>query len=142
MSTAPAALAMTAEEIESFLGGVFPQANLDLVSVDLDCVWLRRRVGEADLRPGGTVAGPVLMEIADGAVFVLVLSRIGRQALAVTTNLSINFLRKPAANCDVLAKANVLKLGSRLVIAEVSVFSEGEERPVAHAVVTYSIPPA
>jgi len=92
------------------------------------------------LRPGGTISGPVLMGLADLAMYAVVLSAVGRVVLAVTTNLNINFLRKPAA-VDVIAQARMLKLGKRLAVGEVELFSEGDPDMVAHVTATYSIPP-
>lgn len=92
------------------------------------------------LRPGGTIAGPVLMALADYAMYAVTLSMAGRVALAVTTNLNINFLRKPGPR-DVLAEARLLKLGKRLAVSEVVLRSEGESEAVAHVTGTYSIPP-
>ncbi len=90
------------------------------------------------LRPGGTIAGPFMMMIADVCMYAVVLSLLGEIKLAVTTNLNINFLRKPA-NTDLVAKGDIIKLGKRLAVIEVSIFS-GDEI-VAHATGTYSIPP-
>lgn len=94
------------------------------------------------LRPGGTVAGPMLMGLADFALYVAVLSAIGRVELAVTTNLNCNFLRRPKPR-DAIAHARLLKLGKRLAYGEVSIYSDGEadDGPVAHVTATYSIPP-
>jgi uncharacterized protein (TIGR00369 family) len=92
------------------------------------------------LRPGGTISGPMLMGLADLAMYAVVLSAVGRVELAVTTNLNINFLRKPAA-VDVIAEARMLKLGKRLAVGEVQLFSEGDPDMVAHVTATYSIPP-
>ncbi len=92
------------------------------------------------LRPGGTISGPMLMGLADLAMYAVVLSAVGRVELAVTTNLNINFLRKPAA-VDVIAEARMLKLGKRLAVGEVELFSEGDPDMVAHVTATYSIPP-
>jgi acyl-coenzyme A thioesterase PaaI-like protein len=94
------------------------------------------------LRPGGTVAGPMLMGLADFAMYVAVLSAIGRVELAVTTNLTCNFLRRPKP-VDVVGDARLLKLGRRLAYGEVSLYSDGEQAngPVAHVTATYSIPP-
>jgi uncharacterized protein (TIGR00369 family) len=92
------------------------------------------------LRPGGTIAGPILMALADYAMYAVTLSMIGKVELAVTTNLNINFLRKPAPR-DVLAEARILKLGKRLAVSEVVLRSEGEADAVAHVTGTYSIPP-
>ncbi|HYV04723.1 MAG TPA: PaaI family thioesterase [Blastocatellia bacterium] len=92
------------------------------------------------LRPGETISGASLMTLADMAMYVTVLAMIGPVLLAVTTSLNINFLRKPAKT-DVIAECRILKLGSRLAVGEVTMFSEGDPSPVAHATVTYSIPP-
>lgn len=94
------------------------------------------------LRPGGTVSGPALMSLADYAMYVALLSAIGRVELAVTTNLTCNFLRRPRPGA-ILADCRMLKVGKRLAVGEVSLYSEGEEAngPVAHVTATYSIPP-
>jgi len=92
------------------------------------------------LRPGGTVSGPVLMALADFVMYAAVMGKIGRIELAVTTNLSINFLRRPEP-VDVLAHAHLIKLGKRLAVGEVDMFSDGIEDMIAHVTCTYSIPP-
>ena len=91
-------------------------------------------------RPGGTISGPHMMLLADACMFGVVLSLIGRVELAVTTNLNINFLRKPRES-DLLAKGEIIKLGKRLAVLEVALYSEAEDKLVAHATGTYSIPP-
>ena len=95
---------------------------------------------ESFLRPGGTISGPVIMGLADYALFVAILTKIGLVELAVTTNLNINFLRRPDPG-DLLAVANVIKIGKRLAVAQVEVYLDGEESMIAHATSTYSIPP-
>src|SRR6185437_13580016 len=92
------------------------------------------------LRPGGTISGPMLMGVADLALYAIVLAAIGRVELAVTTSLTINFLRKPPPT-DILAHARLLKLGKRLAVGEVDLFSADDPDMVAHVVGTYSIPP-
>ena len=92
------------------------------------------------LRPGGTVSGPVMVALADVATYALVLGLIGPVELAVTTNLTANFLRRPRA-VDLIAEARLLKLGKRLAVAEVIIHSDGEAEPVCHVTATYSIPP-
>jgi len=92
------------------------------------------------LRPGGTISGPSLMALADTAMYLAVLAMIDPVALAVTTNLNIHFLRKPI-QADVIGEARLLKLGKRLAVGEVTIYSAGDPEPVAHATVTYSIPP-
>lgn len=93
------------------------------------------------VRPGGTVAGPALMALADVVMYAVVLSLIGRVELAVTTNLTIHFLRKPPP-APIVAEGRILKLGKRLAVGEVLLYSEGGPEPVAHVTGTYSIPPA
>jgi uncharacterized protein (TIGR00369 family) len=101
---------------------------------------IRLTTGQEELRPGGTVAGPVLFQLADLAMYAAVLSAIGNVPLAVTTDATIHFLRRPRAGV-LVARARLLKEGRRLVIGEVGVANEGEDdAPVAHAVMTYSIP--
>jgi len=101
---------------------------------------MRMRFNDALVRPGGTVAGPALMALADVTMYGVVLSLIGRVKLAVTTNLTINFLRKPPP-ADILAEGRILKLGKRLAVGEVLLYSDGSEDLVAHVTGTYSIPP-
>jgi len=91
------------------------------------------------LRPGGTISGPILMGLADLAIYAVLMTSLGRVELAVTTNLNINFLRRPAA-VDVIAEARLLKLGKRLAVGEVELFSAGDPEMVAHVTATYSIP--
>lgn len=91
-------------------------------------------------RPGGTISGPHMMLLADACMYGVVLSLIGRVELAVTTNLNINFLRKPRES-DLVAEGKIIKLGKRLAVLEVALHSEAEDKLVAHATGTYSIPP-
>lgn len=133
---------MTADEIADFMTKFFPQARMPVEIEELRDGFLRIRVPVTDryLRPGGTVSGPALMTIADTAMYYLVLGMIGPVALALTTNLNINFLRAPKL-ADVIAEAEMLKLGKRLAVGQVTIYSDGSKDPVAHATVTYSIPP-
>ena len=116
--------------------------GLELEQIRTDGVTMRARYSGQFLRPGGTISGPVMMALADTAMYVLVLSRIGPVELAVTTNLSINFLRKPNPG-DLIAEAKMLKLGKRLAVGEVHLYSDGQsvDEAVAHVTATYSIPP-
>lgn len=136
---------MSADEFCEILDERLPFGEMMGLAVDYfqsDHVRLRAVYSERFLRPGGTIAGPVMMGLADAALYALVLSRIGPVELAVTTNLTINFLKRPAPG-DVIADARMLKLGKRLAVGEVSLFSESDsaEDPVAHVTGTYSIPP-
>jgi acyl-coenzyme A thioesterase PaaI-like protein len=132
----------TKEKIAAFLAVEFPQNKCTVEAVGDMSATIRHPVGIGELRPGGTVSGPVLMTVADVALYVAILGEIGIVPLAVTTNLSINFLRKPAGNKDVIGKCRLLKLGRTLVVGEVALYSEGDDTPVAHVVGTYAIPPA
>ena len=101
---------------------------------------MRQAYSEKFIRPGGTISGPTMMMLSDFALYVAVLAAIGPVALAVTINLNINFLRKPDRR-DLIAEAKILKLGKRLAVMEVNLFSDGNEEAVAHVTSTYSIPP-
>ncbi|MGE5277436.1 MAG: PaaI family thioesterase [Acidobacteriota bacterium] len=101
---------------------------------------VRLRATSRNLRPGGTLSGASLMALADLAIYAALLGEIGLVPLAVTTSLTINFLRKPPL-ADVLAEARLLKVGKSLAFGEIVLASEGDPRPVAHATSTYSIPP-
>jgi uncharacterized protein (TIGR00369 family) len=136
--------ALSAEEIAQLLSKEFPQAfypgcGLTLEHVEYGKVRIRKAFHEGHLRPGGTISGPTMMELADFAMYVAVFSAIGAQPLAVTTNLNINFLRKPTP-ADLLADARLMKLGKRLAVGEVTILSEGQDEPVAHVTSTYSLP--
>src|SRR3954451_12716677 len=101
---------------------------------------VRRKFRESSLRPGGTISGPTMMGLTDFAMYVSVLASVGPVPLAVTTNLNINFLRKPSQR-DLIAEVRLIKLGKRLAVGEVSIRQDGEEDMVSHATATYSIPP-
>ena len=133
---------MKLEELQAFLRQEFPQVSDEFrVEEAGDELALRLIVAERHLRPGGTVSGPAMFGLADVAFYLALLQRIGPVALAVTTNCSIDFLRKPAAGRDLIARARMLKLGRVLAVGDVLIWSEGMEQPVAHASLTYSIPP-
>jgi uncharacterized protein (TIGR00369 family) len=136
--------ALNAEQIGELLHEVFPQVfypgcGLTIERVDYGDVRVRREFHEDHLRPGGTVSGPTMMALADFAMYVAVFTAVGPQPLAVTTNLNINFLLKPG-QADLIAEAKLLRIGKRLVVGEVAVFSAGLDEPVAHITSTYSIP--
>jgi uncharacterized protein (TIGR00369 family) len=136
--------AMDAEAIGNLLHEVFPQAfypgcGLTIERVDYADIRVRQHFQEDHIRPGGTISGPTMMELADFAMYVAVFSAIGPQPLAVTTNLNINFLRKPA-QADLIAEARLMKVGKRLAVGEVTIYSDGSSDAVAHVTSTYSIP--
>lgn len=134
---------MTAEELNAFLAQVYPQiagdVRVDRVSaMEAD---VRLMVTEAHLRPGGTVSGPWMFSLADLGMYVVTLAMIGPVAMTVTTNCSIDFMRKPEAGRDLIGRARLLKLGRTLAVGDVLIYSEGMDAPVARAGLTYAIPP-
>ncbi|MDG1280477.1 MAG: PaaI family thioesterase [Pseudorhodobacter sp.] len=136
-------LQMEIPALQRFLEREFPQvaADFHLEEVTEDRLILGLRVAERHLRPGGTVSGPTMFGLADVAMYLAILSHLGPVALAVTTNCSIDFLRKPEAGSDLRAEARLLKLGRSLAVGDVLLFSQGVAAPVARAGLTYSIPP-
>ena len=132
---------ITKEQMIAFLAKEFPQSKCIVEEVGNQSATIRHKIGFEELRPGNTVSGPVLMTVADVALYVAILGEIGLIQLTVTTNLSINFLRKPAADKDIVGICKLIKVGRTLAVGEVSIYSEGDEHVVAHAVGTYSIPP-
>jgi uncharacterized protein (TIGR00369 family) len=131
----------TKEEVAAFIAAEFPQNKCILREVGDGGATVSYEVGPDDLRPGGTVSGPVLMMVADVALYVAILGEIGIVPLAVTTSLTINFLRKPAAAGSILGVCRLMKVGKSLAVGEVRLYSEGASEPVAHVTGTYSIPP-
>jgi len=134
---------MSAQDLQAFMVQVFPQVHKDfnVEEVTDQGVVMRLYVREQNLRPGGTVSGPSMFALADVGMYIATLSRIGPEALAVTTNCSIDFMRKPRADADLICETRLLKLGKSLSVGDVLLFSEGEDKPVARASLTYSIPP-
>ena len=130
------------EKLTEFMASEFPQSKCVVEAVGGQSATVRHKIGFDELRPGGTVAGPVLMAVADVALYVAILGEIGLVPLTVTTGLTINFLRKPSSDKDIIGVCSLLKLGKSLAVGEVSLYSDGSEEPVAHAVGTYSIPPS
>jgi acyl-coenzyme A thioesterase PaaI-like protein len=129
------------EEVAAFIAAEFPQTKCVVLAVGNRAATVTHEVGQGELRPGGTVSGPVLMGVADVALYVAILGEIGIVPLTVSTSLTINFLRKPEADRRIVATARLMKVGKALVVGEVSLYSEGKSEPVAHVVGTYSIPP-
>jgi uncharacterized protein (TIGR00369 family) len=136
-------LAFRLDELESYLKQIFPQiwatGTHEIEAIGPLSARVRLVFHPDHLRPGGTISGPSLFALADLALYVAILAQIGRVPLAVTTNLNINFLRKPAPG-DVIGEARLMKLGKRLAVGEVALHSVGETAMVAHATGTYSIP--
>ena len=137
------ALQMDAAALNAFLAREFPQLEGALTVLDANEAGLTARlhVTEANLRPGGTVSGPSMFALADVTAYVATMAPVGREALAVTTSCSMDFMRKPEGGVDLIAKGRLLKLGRALTVTDVLIYSEGADKPVARASMTYSIPP-
>lgn len=136
---------MSVAEVTAFLDAEFPQIHLGGRAFHVESLapgraLLRLEATDAHLRPGNTISGPAMFALADLAAYVAILAHIGPVALAVTTNLTINFLRKPPLGA-LLGEARLLKVGRRLAVTEITIAPAGKGDPVAHAVATYSIPP-
>jgi uncharacterized protein (TIGR00369 family) len=133
---------MSPDDLHRFLKEEFPQAppGISVESVDDTTIRVRQKTQDTHLRPGGTISGPTLMAMVDCGFYLLLLSRLGPVALAVTTNLNINFMRKPEPG-HLVGEGRLLKLGRSLAVGDFTIWNEGETDPVAHATVTYSIPP-
>jgi uncharacterized protein (TIGR00369 family) len=132
------------KEMWELLRRDFPEMSNAMGNYELDELWfagcrVRYPFVASSLRPGGTLSGSTMMSLADFAMYIAVLSAIGWVPLAVTTNLNINFLRKPKPR-DLVAEARLIKLGRRLAVGDISIRSLGEDDLVAHATSTYSIP--
>lgn len=134
-------MSATKEKIVAFMALEFPQTKCMIEAVGDNGATLSHDIGIDELRPGGTVSGPVLMSIADVAIYVAILGKIGIVPLTVTTSLTINFLRKPSSEARIIAECKLIKVGRTLIVGEVSLYSEGSSDLVAHVVGTYSVPP-
>lgn len=137
------ALKMDTDDLTAFMADHFPQVadDFSIESVSPSEITVRMHVGDKNLRPGGTVSGPSMFSLADVSIYLAILAMIGPEALAVTTNCSIDFMRKPEAGADLIAHARILKLGRALAVGDVLIYSDGGGSPVARAALTYSIPP-
>lgn len=136
---------LSAKEVSDLLAREFAQAFHAESPNVIEAAWhrgcrIRRRFSDRSLRPGGTISGPTMMALADLALYAAILANLGPVALAVTTNLSFNFMRKPAQR-DLTAEARLMKLGRQLAVGEVLIRCLGEEDLVCHATGTYAIPP-
>lgn len=136
-------LKLSGADLTAYLAEVFPQIDGQFVveSLDPGAVRMRMLVQDQHLRPGGTVSGPSMFGLADVTVYALVLGHLGREALAVTTNASFDFMRKPDGGRDLIAEGRLLKLGRSLAVGDVLIYSDGGTAPVARSTMTYSIPP-
>jgi len=132
---------LSVDQLATIVDEAFPGSSGYVVENVTDAgVRIRLEVEERHGRPGGTISGPAVMGLADLTAWLSILSRIGPVVLAVTTSLHIDFLRKPSLS-DLVASGELIKLGRRLAVVDVSVRSSGLDDLVAKALVTYSLPP-
>ncbi|HHB80223.1 MAG TPA: PaaI family thioesterase [Aliiroseovarius sp.] len=134
---------MTLGQLQTFMDEHFPQVASDFTITEAAPMRMvvKYHVDERHIRPGNTISGPTQFTLADVSVYLAILAMVGPKALAVTTNCSIDFMRKPAAGRDLIAETRLLKLGRVLAVGDVLIHSDGQEAPVARASLTYSLPP-
>ena len=134
-------LSMSIDQLHEFMRAEFSQMadSVDVLNLSYGSIETRLKVGPENLRPGGTVSGPAMFALADVTIYLAVLAIIGPQKLAVTTNCSIDFMRKPSPG-DLRAEGRILKMGRRLAVGDVLIFSSEFSEPVARAGMTYSLP--
>lgn len=136
---------LDARRIEELIDARFPQVhsggrNLLIEDVGPSSARVRLKADPRNTRPGGTISGMAMFALADFSVYVAIIGRLGEPGLdAVTTNLNINFLTKPEAR-DMTASVKLLRLGRRLAVGEVELYSEGVPDLVAHAIASYALP--
>ena len=136
-------LRFTIEELSKYVEEIFPQIKEDfeILEISEQGSHVKLNVTFKHLRPGNTVSGPSIFYLVDCSAYMAVCANLGKEALAVTTNCSIDFMQKPSGDKDITAICELLKVGKSLVVADSKVYSEGVEKPVARATITYSIPP-
>ena len=127
-------------EISQFIHAAFPEANLKIVELNDEETVVHFPIDKRHWRPGGSVSGPTLFAAADAALYIAILGRFEAMKAAVTTALNINFLNKAHGNTVIVAKCRLLKIGSRQVVGEVSLFDQNTDELVAHATGTYALP--
>ena len=136
-------LRFTIEGLIEYVEEIFPQIkdDFEILEISEQGSRVRLNVSFKHLRPGNTVSGPSIFYLVDCCAYMAVCAKLGKEALAVTTNCSIDFMRKPSGKADLIANCELLKVGKSLVVADSKVYSEGNDKPVARATITYSIPP-
>ena len=134
-------LSMSIDQLHEFMRAEFSQMadSVEVLNLSYGSIETRLKVGPESLRPGGTVSGPAMFALADVTIYLAVLAIIGPRKLAVTTNCSIDFMRKPSPG-DLRAEGRILKMGRRLAVGDVLIFSSEFSEPVARASMTYSLP--
>jgi len=139
---------ITLEQFDGLIRETVPSAGdhpYSIISLGWGEAVLRADYRDAHLRAGGTLSGPTMMTLADAVLYAAVLTRIGYEPLAVTADLNIRFLRKPAPR-PLIARARLIRLGRKLAVGTIEIATEGEQHGVlvgplvAHATGTYALP--
>ena len=133
-------------EVNDFFAEVFPELDqqmgenaIRITETGPGHVTVRLKTKPLHLRPGGTISGPTIFTLADLSLYAAINANFGRQEQAVTTSITLNFLRRATLQ-DLLAKGNILKSGRRLVVGDCHIYSAEDEKLIAHATLTYALP--
>ncbi|MCB1837355.1 MAG: PaaI family thioesterase [Alcanivoracaceae bacterium] len=135
-------MSLTAAQVQQLIRDGLPMAEASGLIVEEredGGIRMRQPFDPRTIRPGGTLSGPTMMGLADAAMYAAILSRLGRVEMAVTQNLNINFLARPAP-AELVADAEIIRLGRRSAVLEVRVYSEGGDQLVAHVTGIYALP--
>jgi uncharacterized protein (TIGR00369 family) len=141
----PRAALLDVKRIEDLIDAHFPQIhsggrNMVVEDAGFRSARVRMQASLRNTRPGGTISGPAMFALADFSIYVAVIATLGEAGLeAVTSNLNINFLARPEPT-DLTAEVKLIRLGRRLAVGEVELYSEGVSDMVAHAIATYALP--
>lgn len=136
-------MSLSALEVQQLIREWVPMAediDLQVEQVGEGTARIRIPFNARNIRPGGTVSGPIIMAAGDTAMYAAILGALGQVAMAVTSNLNVNFMQRPD-QVALIAEATILKLGKRMAFCEVGIRSEGSEDLVAHVTGSYSLPP-
>ena len=134
---------LTPEEVNAFVADVYPSSYADgtrCVELGDGMAVVRWPFDQSTLRPGGYISGPRMFGLADSALWFATFTVIGLEAMAVTIEMSIRFLR-PAQSGDLLARANLNSVSTRRLVGTVELWVDGApDRLVAVAQGSYARP--
>ena len=136
-------MALQAKQVQELIRNWIPMAediDLRVESISDHSALVRIPFDHKNKRPGGSVSGPVLMAAGDTAMYAAILGALGEVAMAVTSNLNINFMQRPG-EVDILAEGKILKLGKRIAYCEVEIYTSESRELVAHVTGSYALPP-
>lgn len=127
-------------EVHSLFLKAFPKSDLEIMEIRRSFVKIKRPPStEADLRPGNSVSGPILMGFTDVSMYIAVIAQMGEMGLkSVTSNLNMSFLKRVKPGV-LIAEATLLKMGQRQSVGDIRIYNEDSEQPVAQAIITYML---